>query len=407
MWTTRQAYLNMYSCRVNYRLRHFGGPYIRSTWHSNQSFLLTYMKRLAHVTTSSGTDNIAQHICNISSFWSSETIQQIAVLTMIDKATKSQGYSLSFIAAKSCILMTYYTILERCGLHTTEFKFHSFLFLTSVVKIWHFNKLQEKQEWSRFFYSIFNDSCHAALYFKIYVPFFTGIHFVWFPLLASVFFITLELLQYRILHNDGSYEILIRGGFEGNLLAPVACGSFYVVSRGVDFENSGMDKANSFLVFLLLSILTDLIFGCTHYLTHDIPSLWQRHVIHHKCRKEKLNAFAGFYSDFLDSVIMNISAIVTAVVLVICFGRYHVSYMDVVYAAGTSHLRYGEDQMNLMFFFEWDLIDMLLKKNRIGSYHAQHHHDSNINYSLYGIVSDGLIKAMMPSFATNAKVKGI
>jgi len=219
--------------------------------------------------------------------------------------------------------------------------------------------------------------------------------------------IILELLQYRILHNDGSYEILSRGRFEDNLLAPVVCSSFYAVSRGVDFENSGMDKANSFLVFLILLFVIDLIFGCTHYLTHYIPSLWQRHVIHHKCRKEKLNAFAGFYSDFLDSVIMNISAIVTAVVLVICFGRYHVSYMDVVYAAGTSHLRYGEDQMNLMFFFEWDLIDMLLKKNRIGSYHAQHHHDSNINYSLYGIVSDGLIKAMMPSFATNAKVKGI
>jgi len=31
----------------------------------------------------------------------------------------------------------------------------------------------------------------------------------------------------------------------------------------------------------------------------------------------------------------------------------------------------------------------------IGSYHAFHHHD----------VSDGFLKALMPSFATNAKIK--
>jgi len=326
---------------------------------------------------------------------------------MTQKEAKSQGYQLSYIAAKSCLLMSYYTILERCGLHTIEFKFHSFLFLSTAVKIWHFNKLQEKQDWSRFLYSIFNDFCHAALYFKIYVPFLTGVHFAWFPLLASMVFIILELLQYRILHNDGSYEILSRGRFEDNLMAPVVCSSFYAMSRGVDFEDSGMDEAKSFLVFLLLLFVSDLSFGSTHYLQHSIPSLWNRHLIHHKCKKEKLNAFSGYYSDFWDFIITNIAAFVTAVVLIVCFGRYHTSFMDVVYAIGTTHLRYGEDQMHLMFFFEWDLIDMSLKKNRIGRYHALHHYDSNINYGIYGIVSDGLIKALMPSFETNAKTKRI
>ena len=146
------------------------------------------------------------------------------------------------------------------------------LSIFSAVKIWHFNKLTEKHDWSRFFYSISNDFCHAALYFKMYVPLLNGVHFTWFPLLASVVFITLELLQYRILHNV--HNILLRGRFEDNLMAPVFCSSFYAISRGVDFENAGMDEAKSFLAFLLFLFVSVMCFGSTHYLQHNIPSLY-------------------------------------------------------------------------------------------------------------------------------------
>ena len=322
---------------------------------------------------------------------------------MKDKETKSQGYSLSYFAAKSCLLMAYYTILERFALNTIDFKFQSFMILTPVVKFWHFNKLQDKKDLTRFIYSIVNDLIHAAIYFKMFVPVLVGIHFAWFPLLLSAVFIIFELLQYKILYNDGSYEILSTGRFEDNLLSVVMCSAFYVASRGVDFEKTGMGEAYSFVVFLFLVLLFDLTFGWSHYLTHNIPSLWRLHAIHHKYKREKLNAFASFYADIWDSLIMNCSLTVTAFGLVVGFGRYHTSYMDLIYAAFATHLRYVENQMNLMFFFEWDLIDMALKKNRIASYHAMHHHDSNINFGAYGILSDQVFKALNKNFAKSAK----
>lgn len=299
--------------------------------------------------------------------------------------------------------MAYYTILERFGLHTFQFKYQSFIILTPVVKIWHYNKLRNKNDRTKFLYSIINDFIHAAIYFKIIVPVLVGVHFAWFPVLMAVIFIFFELLQYKFLYNDGSYVILSTGQLKDNLLAPIICSAFYVAARGVDFENTGMDEAYSFVVFLFLMILFDLSFGWSHYLSHNISSLWSLHTIHHKYKKDKLNAFAGFYADFWDSLIMNCSLTLTAFALVACFGRYHISYMDVIYAAGTSHLRYGENQMHLMFFFEWDLLDMLLKENRLGSYHAHHHHDSHVNYGAFGIVSDRLIDVLIPKFLKNLK----
>ena len=315
-----------------------------------------------------------------------------------DSLKKSQGYDFSYLIMKCGLLMIYYTFLEEFGLHTTNFKLHSFLVLTPLVKIWHFNKLQTKQDWIKFAYSIFNDYCHAIIYFKFFVPMLVGGLFSWFPILVSVVFIGFELLQHQILYRGDSYEILTTGRLEDNLLAPIVCTSFYIASRGVDFVNSGMGEAKSFLVFCFLMFVFDASFGINHYLEHNVKSLWGRHILHHQYKKEKINAFANFYSEFWDSIIMNCSLAVTAIALVICFGRYHISFMDVIFAAASSHLRYGENQMSLMFFFEWDLIDMALKRNRIGSYHANHHHDSNINYSVYGIVSDDMIKSIMPRF---------
>jgi len=299
--------------------------------------------------------------------------------------------------------MAYYTILERYELHTMDFKFRSFIIMTPIVKVWHFNKLQDKKDLARYLYSIVNDFIHAVIYFKIFVPVLVGVHFAWFPLLVSAVCIIFELVQYKILYNDGSYEILTTGGYEDNLLSVAVCTAFYVASRGVDFENTGMDEAYSFVVFLCLAVLCDLAFGWSHYLTHNIPSLWRLHAIHHKYKKDKLNAFASFYADIWDSLIMTCSLTFTASALVIGFGRYHTSFMDLIYAGFATHLRYVENQMNLMFFFEWDLIDMALKKNRIASFHAMHHYDSNINFGAYGIVSDQVFKALTPNFAKRAK----
>ena len=50
--------------------------------------------------------------------------------------------------------------------------------------------------------------------------------------------------------------------------------------------------------------------------------------------------------------------------------------------------------VNLMSFFEFDLLDMLLQTNRLGSYHSIHHETVSRNYSIFGIWTDSVCKSV-------------
>jgi len=50
-----------------------------------------------------------------------------STITMKEKDKRSNGYSITYFSAKSCLLVAYYNVLERFTLHTIDFNFQSFI----------------------------------------------------------------------------------------------------------------------------------------------------------------------------------------------------------------------------------------------------------------------------------------
>ena len=150
-------------------------------------------------------------------------------------------------------------------------------------------------------------------------------------------------------------------------------------------------------MFVFFAMSIDFFFGTAHCLCHKISSLYKHHMVHHKYKKERLNAFATFYADLFDAFSMNYS-ILLAAIIVYYTRTYDIAYMECIYAAGTTHLRYIQNQMNLLYFYEWDFLDMLLGVERIGCFHTEHHQSLNKNFSTYGLLSDKTIETILAPF---------
>lgn len=72
------------------------------------------------------------------------------------------------------------------------------------------------------------------------------------------------------------------------------------------------------------------------------------------------------------------------------YGQLHPSlqpFTEWLYLIPFTHLRFQPLVCNLMSFFEFDLLDMLLQTNRLGSYHSIHHETVSVsrNFSIFGI----------------------
>ena len=48
----------------------------------------------------------------------------------------------------------------------------------------------------------------------------------------------------------------------------------------------------------------------------------------------------------------------------------------------------------MMYFFEWDLLDMWFEQPRLAAYHARHHNELTENFSVFGLVSDDAIRSL-------------
>ena len=57
-------------------------------------------------------------------------------------------------------------------------------------------------------------------------------------------------------------------------------------------------------------------------------------------------------------------------------------------------LRWQPYHLNLIAFFEFDLLDMLLCRPRLGHFHTVHHEVVGRNFSIFGIIPDSVCKAV-------------
>ena len=158
------------------------------------------------------------------------------------------------------------------------------------------------------------------------------------------------------------------------MLAVVLSTTFYWLGTNLDFDRP--PDITTFPSFIAVLILSDLAFGILHYYSHTVPYLYKKHMVHHQYKRKNLNGMhqykrknlngmASFHAEFLDSCIMNAGAWLSAAFLGLAVGYNHVAYMDFLYAAALSHVRYSQRQMNLMFFFEFDLFDLVFAKERL------------------------------------------
>lgn len=131
--------------------------------------------------------------------------------------------------------------------------------------------------------------------------------------------------------------------------------------------------------------------GVWSYSLHKsrIPWLWKKHKIHHEYGRGTLNGWSNLHGEALDNIQMN-GVLLLPIFLFSGYGQLHPSlqpFTEWLYLIPFTHLRFQPLVCNLMSFFEFDLLDMLLQTNRLGSYHSIHHETVSVsrNFSIFGI----------------------
>jgi sterol desaturase/sphingolipid hydroxylase (fatty acid hydroxylase superfamily) len=146
----------------------------------------------------------------------------------------------------------------------------------------------------------------------------------------------------------------------------------------------------TFIFWITTVLLMDGCFGFIHYLNHITPALRKLHMVHHEYRKEDLNSAANFYADILDSFLMNIPNIMFSI-LTVWLSVNPIVIKEGVYNALFIHHKYPNNQMTLLYYFEFELIDIIMNRARMNYYHNVHHQQLEKNYSFWGFISDNSI----------------
>ena len=164
---------------------------------------------------------------------------------------------------------------------------------------------------------------------------------------------------------------------------------------------------HDFIAFICLLLYTDLQFGITHYISHRLPNLWTKHKIHHEYGRGTLNAYSNLHGEALDNIQMN--GVLLLPILVTMAILYHnnnnddqqnppiittLPFTEWLYLIPFTHMKFQFVLINLMSFYEWDLLDMVLRRNRLGSYHTIRHEIVGRNFSIFGIWTDKVCKSV-------------
>jgi sterol desaturase/sphingolipid hydroxylase (fatty acid hydroxylase superfamily) len=146
-------------------------------------------------------------------------------------------------------------------------------------------------------------------------------------------------------------------------------------------------NAGTFFFWSIMNVMIDFVFGITHYWTHSIPWLRKLHLRHHEYRREDLNTMANYFAEFTDAFIMNLTNIVLAF-LTVLFRQNPVVIKELFTNGVHTHHKYPTHQLTHYYWFEFELIDMMLGRNREANFHNAHHHHTDKFFSFVGLVSD-------------------
>eukprot|EP00759_Apiculatamorpha_spiralis_P040115 PhF_6_TR38749/c0_g1_i1/m.58015 len=309
--------------------------------------------------------------------------------------------NLGYFCAKGFALYLLYALMDTLGCGLT-FRLVSFLFLTPLVKYYHMKKQSSTFNLKRYAFSLVNDTLTALLYFKVYLPKFIGPSYFLFPLVNGTWMILVEYTQYLLFAGPTEkYVVKMGSHWYDYTLIPIASATFFfygsMTDMGQQLADSDGNQAATFLWFLPSMLVIDIVFGVTHYVTHKIPSLWKLHAVHHQYKREDLNSFGNFYAEVSDSFLMNAPFLISLIITGLCKQSYFAN-MELIYVAALTHNKYTDNQMNLMVFWEWDLIDMVLGEIRVAGFHNAHHQFLDKNFGAFGIADDDTVIALSAPF---------
>jgi len=303
------------------------------------------------------------------------------------------GGGFLYFCAKSSAGFLYFRWLAAAGLSTPLARWCTFQLLTPLVKAHH---LRSKGIYTHkaFLCSLMHDCVMSTLFFGVVVRLSGAFYALGLPLVFPPL-LFLELVGFKVLLPTERWVLK-----PVNWVDPAAFFALGIVmfsTLGLTADETQRPLHHDFAAFICVLLWTDLQFGVTHYMSHRIPWLWTRHRLHHEYGKGELNAMANLHGEAFDNVQMNA---VLLLPILVCAGwiRLYPStlpFTEWLYLIPFTHLRFQHYVINLMAFFEFDLLDMLLGHPRIGSFHTIHHEVVGRNFAIFGIVPDSVCKALV------------
>jgi sterol desaturase/sphingolipid hydroxylase (fatty acid hydroxylase superfamily) len=229
-----------------------------------------------------------------------------------------------------------------------------------------------------------------AFFYFHYLLHWTGYWIAIYPYVLAVWSTGTEFLQYMILGDqDEPYVIKLSNNPSDFLLFPIITTAYLSIPYFYQYTSEILTPVCIFL-WVLYMITGDLAFGLLHKLCHTHPYLRKLHMVHHEYRREDLNTFANFYSDFIDALFMNVPGMITAL-QTIMFSTGTMPLKEITVSLTFVHHKYSNHHMMLGYLFEWDLIDMIMDRVRVSDFHHLHHTLLDQNFSALGFISDEVL----------------
>eukprot|EP00954_Amorphochlora_amoebiformis_P030893 1395358-Amorphochlora_amoeboformis.AAC.1 len=285
---------------------------------------------------------------------------------------QTKGVTVRYLWIKCTVLTIYYAILSHFQLLSFRARLIAFCLVAPANRVITqalYTEPSKRMSLKRSVFTVVGEISEACIHVYLQTHFIRG--YWWLSLILQVSVsILAEVVQYALFDRKTSkYDVKMPTEPLDNLLTVVISGTLHWLSMRITF--SSFLTAYSFPLFATSLYIFDLAFGVFHSYSHCIPWMHKKHMVHHQYRKNDLNAFANFYADIIDSFIMNIGFFFVAAYLAVMRGG-HVQMAEITYAGMHTHVRYATSQCHLVFFFEYDMIDLWFKRDRISTFHAKY-----------------------------------
>jgi len=297
------------------------------------------------------------------------------------------GFTFSYyFIFKVIIVLAWHYLLDTLGLHTADFKFYSFVLAHSLLKIIQFNYLKSSLDKKLYVHSLASDVilCYMLTTYGLWI----GPIFGLVPLIQSISITIMEYTRYKFFEDTTKvdYVVHISEKISDYTLQPMVALNFALI--GYSTTAFHPPRAVHFLGYLLMFLVMDIFFGTTHIISHKNHWLWKKHLIHHKYKREDLDTFANFYAELLDGALMNLAVIILPGIVTLYFHLPPFFMCDLLMSALYTHHKYPDKQAHALWFWEWDVIDIILGRSRISTFHRHHHNFPNEHWSAFGIISN-------------------